>query len=100
MCTKVEEQLSIPVSMLNNIMVNKNFSNAYILSEREKKLQTSRDERTESVLLEWFEQKWTLYIPIQGQMFKVKAEEIVLKLNTKFTLDTYCIYVQRFWIIG
>jgi hypothetical protein len=42
-----------------------------------KKLQTSRYERTESVLLEWFKWKWTLYIPIQGQIFKDKAEEIV-----------------------
>jgi hypothetical protein len=36
MCTKVEEELSIPVSMLNNIMENKNISNAYILSQTEK----------------------------------------------------------------
>lgn len=36
MYTKVEEQLSIPMSMLNNILVNKYFSNAYILSETEK----------------------------------------------------------------
>jgi hypothetical protein len=37
-CIKVEEQLSIPVSMLNNIMVNKNFSNVYIHSQTEKNI--------------------------------------------------------------
>jgi hypothetical protein len=62
------------------------------IAKRKKILQTSRYERTESVLLEWFQQKWTLNIPIQGQMFKDKAEEIVLKLNTEFTLDIYHIY--------
>jgi hypothetical protein len=58
MLTKIEEQLSIPVSMLNNIIVNKNSSNVYIFSQT---VQTSRHERTESVFPEWFKQKWKLY---------------------------------------
>lgn len=69
-------------------------------AKQKKILRTSRYERTESVLLEWFQQKWTLYRPVQGPMFKDKAEEIVLKLNTKFTLDIYHIYIKQFWIIG
>jgi hypothetical protein len=67
-------------------------------SAKQKKLQTSRYERTESVLLEWFKQKLTLYIyiSVQGQMFKDKAEETVLKLNTEITLDIYHIYCCKF----
>jgi hypothetical protein len=46
-----------------------------------KRLKTSKYEKMESVLLEWFWQKLALYIPIQAPVLRQEAEEIALKLN-------------------
>jgi hypothetical protein len=48
-------------------------------------LKAYKYEKIESVLLEWFMQNQTLYIPIQGLVLRRKAEEIALKRNTIFT---------------
>jgi hypothetical protein len=50
-----------------------------------KKLQTSTYEKTESVLLELFQQKKALYLSVKGSMLRQKAEERVLELNTAVT---------------
>jgi hypothetical protein len=50
-----------------------------------KKLKTSKYEKIESVLLEWFRQKLALNIPIQGPVLRQKAEEITSKLNMEVT---------------
>jgi hypothetical protein len=38
-------------------------------------LKTSKYDKIESVLLEWFKQKWTLNILIPGPVLKQKVEE-------------------------
>jgi hypothetical protein len=45
------------------------------------RLKTSKCEKMESVLLEWFRQKLALYIVIQALVLRPQPEEIVLKLN-------------------
>jgi hypothetical protein len=57
--TNVAEKLGIPSSVLNNIMANKkNILHQYVTSHPgRKKLKTSKYEKIESVLLEWFRQK-------------------------------------------
>jgi hypothetical protein len=60
MHTKVAQQLSTPLLMLNIMMKKKHTSELYIYSARQKKLKTFKYEKTEYVLLVWFRQKWTI----------------------------------------
>jgi hypothetical protein len=46
-----------------------------------KKLKTSKYDKIETILLEWFCQKWAMNIPIADPVLTQKAEEIASKLN-------------------
>jgi hypothetical protein len=78
MRTKVIKQLSIPMSILNNIMSSKkNIPQQCVTTHPgRKRLKISKYEKTDSVLLGWFRQKQALNIPIQDPMLYKKAEEI------------------------
>jgi hypothetical protein len=71
--------------MVIKIQTKKTRTSAKSNYSAKQKLKTSKYEKTESVLLEWFRQKWVLYTPIQGPTLRQKAEEITLRLNTEFT---------------
>jgi hypothetical protein len=76
----------IPVSTLNNIMANKNniLQQGGSREPNRKKFKTSKYEKIETILLEWFCQKWAKNIPVAGPVLQQKAEEIALKLNIDF----------------
>jgi hypothetical protein len=46
-----------------------------------KKFKTSKYEKTETLLLEWFCQKWAMNIPIADPVLRQKAEEIALEIK-------------------
>jgi hypothetical protein len=69
----------MPVLMLNNLMVNKKQTNKQTKEELQqrattqpirRKLKTSKYEKTESVLLKQFRQKWALHTQIRGPMLR------------------------------
>jgi hypothetical protein len=52
------------------------------IAKQKKMLKTSKYEKIESLLIERLKQKQALYVPIEGQVSRQKAEEITLKQNT------------------
>jgi hypothetical protein len=79
------EQLGLPVSTLNDMVNKKELLQqcADAQSGRKKlKLQNMRRLDHYSRVVR---QKWALNMPVQGHVFRQKAEEIALKLNIEFT---------------
>jgi hypothetical protein len=68
-------QLSIPVLMLNNTMVNnKNILQQCVnFQPGTKKLKTSKYEKNESLLLQWVMQKQALNIPIPRSSVEIEV---------------------------
>ena len=83
---KIAAELCIPVSTVNSIVAKREIylSEVTTVQLGRKKLKTSKYEKIEGVLLEWFTQKRALNIPIQGPLLKQKADEIALQLNINF----------------
>lgn len=94
----IANKLGLPPSTLRTLLKNRHEieQRSLLGGSKRQKLKHGKYEELENVLLEWFQQAWSLNCPINGGVITEKAMEIAANLNLT-EISGLTGWLDRFW---